>query len=126
MSISPYVFPILKHKLIPKEMMKRMRVSFRLQREDVINALMQEFDLPEDFFTRRTRKRTYNEPRKIYCKIAVFHMHKKRVDVAKEIEGYDHTVVIHACNTFDVLYESDAHFKERVDGVYSRLGITNT
>ena len=125
MAISPYVFPMLKHKFIPREVIRQMRVSSRFKQEDLLIALKHEFDIPLDFLTRKTRKRVYNEPRKVYCKISVFEMQKQKVDVAKEIEGYDHTVVIHACKTFDDLYKQDTLFKEKVDGVYSRLGIPN-
>lgn len=124
MSVSPYIYPLLKHKLLPKTMMTHRRAFTRFAKEDLVNAIIAEFNAPTDILTKRCRTRQYSEPRKVYCKIGVFEMGHTRVDIAKDIMGYDHATVIHAYTTFDSLYKTDELFREKVDGVYSRLGIT--
>jgi chromosomal replication initiator protein len=125
MPISPYVYPIIKHKMIPKSAIFNQRVFTRFVKEDVINALITEFNAPLDLLTAKSRKRAYVEPRKVYCKIAVFEMKRSKVEVGRDFPGYDHSIVIHACRTFDYLYKRDDVFRDKVDGVYARLGITN-
>jgi chromosomal replication initiator protein len=120
--ISPYVFPILKHYMLPKNMYSKVRFS-NLTNEDVVQAICEEFRAPADLFTRKTRKRVYVEPRKVYCKIAVCIMKRSTVSVATEMPGYDHSVVIHACNTFDELFETDEFFRSRVIRIFSKLNI---
>lgn len=104
--------------------MTHRRAFTRFAKEDLVNAITAEFNAPADLLTRRCRKREYTEPRKAYCKIAVFDMGNSKVDIGRDIVGYDHSIVIHACRTFDYLYKADDVFREKVDGVYARLGIT--
>ena len=120
--ISPYVFPILKHYMLPKKMYSKVAYS-NLTTEDLVEAILQEFKAPADFLTRKTRKRVYVEPRKVYCKIAVCFMKRSTVSVAAEIPGYDHSVVIHACNTFDELFETNEFFRSIAIRIFSKLNI---
>ena len=122
--ISPYVFPILKHALIDQKKYPYVKGYAKLKKQDIIDAIAEEFEIPTTFADVKTRRRDYSEPRKLLCKIMVFDMGMKKVDVAKEINGYDHSVVIYACTTFQNLYKVDEVYRAKCTRVLKKFHLT--
>jgi chromosomal replication initiation ATPase DnaA len=50
-------------------------------------------------------------------------MGAKLVQVADELCKYDHTTVIHACKTFEPLFETDVDYREKCERVLRKLDI---
>lgn len=121
--ISPYVYPLIKRYALPQKSIYRKMYN-KFAKEDLVKVIIDEFNAPADFLDIRSRKRIHSEPRKIYCKISVCEMGKTKVAVGKEISGYDHSVVIQACQSFDSLYEVDETFRRKSKSVFHKLGIT--
>jgi chromosomal replication initiation ATPase DnaA len=119
--MSPYVYPILKHDLMCRKKYPYIKNYSRLKKETVIELVAKEFDVLDDFVTIKTRKRTYVEPRKLLCYIFVKYMHMSKMNIAREIVGYDHSVVIYSYRTFVNLYGSDDVFKSKCDNVLRKL-----
>lgn len=122
--ISPYVYPILKHYMLDKEKHPYL-VNYRnFTPDDVADVIIKEISAPSDFRQVKSRKRDYAEAKKIYCKICVFNLNMMLREVGNTIEGYDHSDVIHAHRSFDVLYQTDDIFMNKCNRVFRRLNIT--
>lgn len=109
-----------------KYVSNKIKIVPTFTKDDLIDALITEFDAPLDIREARCRKRIYSDARKAYCKIAVYDMGYTRLNIAKDFPGYDHSIVIYSIDIFDKLYATDADFKEKADRVYTKLGIDNT
>jgi chromosomal replication initiator protein len=76
-----------------------------------------------EFLTKKCRKPYLTDPRKLYYYIRVKKMGAKLVQVADELCKYDHTTVIHACKTFEPLFETDVDYREKCERVLRKLDI---
>jgi len=124
MIISPYIYPILKHFMIDKEKHPYL-VNYRnFTPDDVADVIVREMNAPVDFRITKSRKRDYAEAKKLYCKICVFNLKMRLREVGDTIHGYDHSDVIHAHRTFDVLYQTDDLYMNKCNRVLRRLNIT--
>lgn len=109
-----------------KYVSKKIKIVPTFTKDDLVDALITEFDAPVDITITKSRKRIYSDARKVYCKIAVYNMGRTRLNIAKDFPGYDHTIVTYSIDIFNKLYDTDVDFKEKVDRVYTKLGIDNT
>lgn len=121
--ISPYTYPILKHQFLCKKKYPYVRGYATLTKAEVVNTIAEEFGISNDFAECRTRRRDFSEPRKLLCHIMVFEMGMKKVHAAREIHGYDHSVVIYACKTFRDLYKVDEHYRGKCDRVLKKFNL---
>lgn len=124
MIISPYIYPILKHFMIDKEKHPYLTNYRNFTSDDVADVIIKEISAPSDFRQKKSRKRDYAEAKKIYCKICVFKLNMMLREVGDTIEGYDHSDVIHAHRSFDMLYQTDDIFMNKCNRVFRRLNIT--
>ena len=122
--ISPYIYPILKHFMIDKEKHPYLTNYRNFTPDDVADVIIKEISAPADFRQKKSRKRDYAEAKKIYCKICVFNLNMMLREVGNTIEGYDHSDVIHAHRSFDMLYQTDDIFMNKCNRVFGRLNIT--
>lgn len=118
--ISPYIYPLLKHYLLPKEYVKNDRM---LTSKDVIDAILTQYQDSENFLFIKSRKRKYVEPKKIYCKLCVDFLNMTNIDIASGIVSYDHSVVIYSRETFDDLFKFNYTFRHKVIKILNILGI---
>lgn len=124
MIISPYIYPILKHYMIDKEKHPYL-VNYRnFTSDDVADVIISEMNAPADFRQKKSRQRDYAEAKKIYCKICIFKLGMRLRDVGDSIYGYDHSDVIHAHRTFDMLYQTDDVYMNKCNRVFRKLNIT--
>jgi len=126
-TISPYTFPILKHSALNKKKYPYVGEKYvSISATDVVDEVCKEFNIDrEEFLTKRCRQARFTDPRKLYCHIRVKRMGAKLVHVANELCKYDHTTVIHCCNTFGPLFETDVNYREKCERVLRRLGLIN-
>lgn len=121
-TISPYVYPLLKHYLLPEEYLK-FKKNKHLTPENVIYAILTQYQESENFLLTKSRKRKYVEPKKIYCKLCVEILNRSNTEVASEIVNYDHSVVIYSRETFDDLFEFNYTFRQKIMKILGVLGI---
>jgi chromosomal replication initiator protein len=123
--ISPYVFPILKHSSVNKKRHPFIKQRYTtLSKNDLVEEVCLEFKVDKnEFLTKKCRKPYLTDPRKLYCYIRVKKMGAKLVQVADELCKYDHTTVIHACKTFEPLFETDVDYREKCERVLRKLDI---
>ena len=79
-----------------KYVSNKIKIVPTFTKDDLIDALITEFDAPLDIREARCRKRIYSDARKAYCKIAVYDMGYTRLNIAKDFPGYDHSIVIYS------------------------------
>jgi chromosomal replication initiation ATPase DnaA len=125
MTISPYIYPFIKHHLIDKEQHPFLKHYYNLTPDEVADVIITEMGAPADFRSARSRKRRNSEAKKLYCKICVFKLNMFLREVGDTIYGYDHSSVINAHKSFDDLYKTDEIYKAKCNKVLNKLGITD-
>jgi chromosomal replication initiation ATPase DnaA len=121
--ISPYVYPILKRVFLDREKYMYLRKISTFTEEDVRDAIMIELKVDKDFLNTKSRKTDYVDAKKIYCKICTDYLGMKSVIVAKNVNGYDHTVVLYNRKKYNHLYGTNQYFKDKANKVLALLGI---
>jgi chromosomal replication initiation ATPase DnaA len=120
--ISPYVYPLLKLSFFNMRNYKFLPKSMRMQKEDVIEAIAEEYEIDKSFAFEVGRVRKNVEARQILSNILVFELQMRKTEVGRYLKQ-DHTTVIHSCKKFDELYIGCNKFKERVDNIYRKLNL---
>ena len=121
--ISPYVYPILKRVFLDREKYMYLRKISTFTEEDVRDAIMIELKVDKNFLNTKSRKTEYVDAKKIYCKICMDCLGMKCVQIARNVNGYDHTVVLYNRKKYNHFYATNRYFKEKADKVLALLGI---
>ena len=122
-TINPYVFPLLKLSLLNTREHTYLPKSMRMNKDIVVEAIAEEYEMTKEFTHQRIRKRHITEGRQILAYICVFELQMRKTEVGRWLEQ-DHTTVIHSCKKFQELYKGCNNFKQKVDNIYRRLNLT--
>ena len=102
---------------------KNLNNTKKLTHNDVIQAIMDEYNVTDEFLLTKSRSRRNVDPRMILCYIMTVKLGWSLVETGALLGGRDHTTVIHGRETFRQLYYNDEVYKERADRVFKRLMI---
>jgi hypothetical protein len=95
----------------------------RLTYKDVIQAIIDEYDVTDEFMASLSRARRNVDPRMIFCYIMNIKLSWSLVEIGQLLGGRDHTTVIHGRETFRRLYHNEEPYRERADRVFKKLMI---
>jgi chromosomal replication initiation ATPase DnaA len=126
MSISPYCFPGIKLDQNDKKKFKSsLKLSkYNVSKEEILEIISQECDVPLSEITTRCRKKEVVNARFIFCAVMKKHFTYSLTRIGGFVHR-DHTSVIHAICEFDNRYKNEEHFKSMVNKIYSKIGIYN-
>lgn len=126
MSISPYCFPGIKLDCKDKTKFKSsLRLSkYNVSKEEILEIISQECDVPLSEITNRCRKKEVVNARFIFCAVMKKHFTYSLTRIGSIVDR-DHTTVIHAICEFDNRYKNEDNFKSMVNNIYSKIGIYN-
>lgn len=110
----------LNKKEIDIELAKRVMKNFvktssrELTIENIQKMVCEYFSLPYDKLLIKTRKREVVQARQITMYLAKKFTKSSLKNIGEHFGGFDHTTVIHSCQTVENLMDTDTEYKESV------------
>lgn len=110
----------LNKKEIDLELAKRMMKNFvktsarELTIENIQKMVCEYFSLPYDKLLIKTRKREVVQARQITMYLAKKFTKSSLKNIGEHFGGFDHTTVIHSCQTVENLMDTDTEYKENI------------
>ena len=99
------------------------RKSTSASSDDVIRAIVEEYQVDPEFVVSKSRDRRFIDSRAALCYILYSYLNWTLVEIGKLVGGRDHTTVMHNRECFRKLYYSDEAYRERADRVLRKLAI---
>lgn len=121
--ISPYIFPICRHERLDTDKYPYAKKYARITSDDVIQAIIEEYQVDMDFVTSKGRSRRFVDSRMILSYVLYTYTGWTLTEIGTLMGGRDHTTVIHNREMFRGLYYSNEEYKERADRVLRKIGI---
>jgi chromosomal replication initiator protein len=123
MKISPYVFPGIKTKYLPKSSKSQKRAN--INPKDVLRIVSEECGVTVEDVLSRSRKGTIVNARHIYCAIMKKEFGYSYESVGELVSGRDHTTAIHSVRTHKNRCETEEgyelHTQLIINKIYSSI-----
>ncbi len=93
--ISPYVFPICRFERLDPNKHPYAKKYIRITSDDIIQAIVEEYQVDADFVTSKSRVRRFVDSRMILSYILYTYTGWTLTEIGTLLGGRDHTTVIH-------------------------------
>lgn len=129
--IHPYSYVGTKYgevmeKLKEKNMIQHQsskRPNPKILKDVILKIISDECDIKMEDIVSPSRLTPVVDARYIYVAALKIKFNMGLTEIGKNIDGRDHTTIIHALKTFDSRYENETAFKEKVDRAFYMLNI---
>jgi chromosomal replication initiator protein len=118
--ISPYAFPGINQKCLPKY----LKGSMGMTKMDILQVVANETFVSVDMVTSKCRDKELVDARNIYSKIMKDKFDFPLKEIGNILGGRDHTTIINNIRNFNNLYQYNDAFKAKVVRVFSKLDIS--
>lgn len=126
-SISLFAQSTLNKKEIDLEVAKRVMKNLvkihsrELTIESIQKMVCEHYNIPYDKLLMKTRKREIVQARQITMFLAKKFTKSSLKNIGEHFGGYDHTTVIHSCQTVEDLMDTDTEYRERIDDLQQKV-----
>lgn len=126
-SISLFAQSTLNKKEIDLEVAKRVMKNLvkihsrELTIESIQKMVCEHYNIPYDKLLMKTRKREIVQARQITMFLAKKFTKSSLKNIGEHFGGYDHTTVIHSCQTVEDLMDTDTDYRERIDDLQQKV-----
>ena len=126
MSISPYSFPGLKLDQKDKQQIKNNTklLRYKITKEEILEIIANECGITVSQILNKSRKREVINGRFIFCGIMKDYFGHSLKKIGEYVGNRDHTTIIHAVEKYHDRYENEDHFRNAVNMIYNKIGIT--
>ena len=119
MKISPYVFPGIKSKDLPK--LSKSQKRSQINPEVILKIVSEQCGVSVGDILSRSRKGTIVNARHIYCAIMKKEFGYSYESVGKMVSGRDHTTAIHSVRTHKNRCETEDGYKEHTELIINKI-----
>jgi len=119
MKISPYVFPGIKSKYLPKPSKTQKRSL--VKPEDILKIVSEQCGVSVEDILSRSRKGTIVNARHIFCTIMKKEFGYSYESVGKMVSGRDHTTAIHSIKTHQNRCETEEGYREHTELIINKI-----
>lgn len=119
MKISPYVYPGIRSKDLPK--ISKTQKRSKVKPEEILKIVSEHCGItPEDVLS-RSRKGTIVNARHIFCGILKNEFGYSFKSVGEIVSGRDHTTAIHSIKTHRNRCETESGYKEDTEFIINKI-----
>ncbi len=117
----------LNKKEIDIELARRVMKNFvktsarEVTIENIQKLVAEYFSMPYDRLLAKTRRREVVQARQITMYLAKKFTKSSLKNIGQHFGGFDHTTVIHSCQTVENLMDTDTSYKEQVQEIQHKL-----
>lgn len=121
----------LAKKEIDIELAKRVMKNFvktaakEMTIENIQKLVCNYFQMPYDRLLAKTRRREVVQARQITMYLAKKFTKSSLKNIGQHFGGFDHTTVIHSCQTVENLMDTDSSYKEQVQEIQHKLQLAS-
>ncbi len=121
----------LNKKEIDIELAKRVMKNFvktaakEMTIENIQKLVCSYFSMPYDRLLAKTRRREVVQARQITMYLAKKFTKSSLKNIGQHFGGFDHTTVIHSCQTVENLMDTDTSYKEQVQEIQHKLQLAS-
>lgn len=119
MKISPYVFPGIKSKDLPK--LSKSQKRSQIKPEVILKIVSEQCGVSAEDILSRSRKGTIVNARHIYCTIMKKEFGYSYKSVGEMVNGRDHTTAIHSIRTHKNRCETEEGYKEHTELIINKI-----
>lgn len=91
------------------------------QLNHILNAVAQEWNVSVKDIQSKSRKKTFVEPRQVYCKLAITLTTATLKGIGALIQDRDHTTVIHSIRHISDIIHTESEFMDKYTKILDRL-----
>ena len=124
--VSPYCFPGIKLSQKEKEEFRNSQRSlrYRMSKDEILQIIADECTVSVSDIIDKTRKKEVVNGRFIFCGIMKDYFGHSLKKIGEYVGNRDHTTIIHAVEKYHNRYENEDHFRNAVNMIYNKIGIT--
>jgi chromosomal replication initiator protein len=124
--VNPYVFPGLKLTQKERETLKNNQRSLRykMSKEEILDIIAEECSIKVSDIATKSRKREIVNGRFIFCGIMKEYFGYSLKKIGEFVGGRDHTTIIHSIETYHDRYQTEEHYRDMVNNIYNKIGLT--
>lgn len=124
--VSPYSYPGIKLSQKDKEEFKNSQRSlrYRMSKDEILQIVADEFAVSAQDIIDKTRKKEVVNGRFIFCGIMKDYFGYSLKKIGEFVGNRDHTTIIHSVEKYHERYENEDHFRNSVNIIYNKIGIT--
>jgi chromosomal replication initiator protein len=89
--------------------------------ENIQKLVAEYFSMPYDRMLAKTRRREVVQARQITMYLAKKFTKSSLKNIGQHFGGFDHTTVIHSCQTVENLMDTDERYKQQVQEIQHKL-----
>lgn len=124
--VSPYLYPGIKFSQKEREEFKNSQRSlrYRMSKDEILKIVAEECMITVNDIVDRSRKKEVVNGRFIFCGIMKDYFGYSLKKIGEFVGNRDHTTVIHAVEKYHDRYENEDNFRNAVNIIYNKMGIT--
>lgn len=124
--VNPYIYPGIKFSQKDREEFKNAQRSlkYRMSKDEILKIVADECMVSVGDIIDKTRKKEVVNGRFIFCGIMKDYFGYSLKKIGEYVGNRDHTTVIHAVEKYHDRYENEEHFRNSVNTIYNKIGIT--
>jgi chromosomal replication initiator protein len=124
--VSPYSYPGIKLSQKDWEEFRNSQRSlrYRMSKDEILQIIADECMVSVADIVDKTRKREVVNGRFIFCGIMKDYFGYSLKKIGEYVGDRDHTTIIHAVEKYHDRYENEDHFRNAVNTIYNKIGIT--
>jgi len=124
--VSPYSFPGIKLSQKEKEEFRNSQRSlrYRMGKDEILQIIADECMVSVGDIVDKTRKREVVNGRFIFCGIMKDYFGHSLKKIGEYVGNRDHTTINHAVEKYHDRYQNEDHFRNSVNMIYNKMGIT--
>jgi chromosomal replication initiator protein len=119
MKISPYVFPGIRLKDLPK--LSKIQRRSKIRPQDILKIVSEECGVTSEDILSRSRKGTIVNARHIFCAIMKKEFGYSYETVGNFVSGRDHTTAIHSIKTHKNRCETEEGYEEHTQLIINKI-----
>lgn len=124
--VSPYSYPGIKLSQKDREEFRNSQRSlrYRMSKDEILQIIADECMVSVSDIVDRTRKKEVVNGRFIFCGIMKDYFGYSLKKIGEFVGNRDHTTIIHSVEKYHDRYENEDHFRNSVNTIYNKIGIT--